>query len=400
MDQILRYCIGIDVDKKEFKVNFRSLNSAGIQKVVGSRTFSNTQKGFGEFLVWIAKNRKKPEVQLVLTMEATGVYHENLAWYFHERGFRINIVLALKAKRYFQSLGLRSKNDQSDAQGLAMMGLQQELDLWEPASVDLIKLRSLTRQYESIQQAKNSFENQIEAVSYSAVSDPLVSKSLKSIIKNLDSELEKIHKQICKTIKENAILSSKWKLMEPIKGLGMLTFAVVVAETNGFALFKNIRQLTRYSGYDVIENQSGTRVGKTKISKKGNAHIRRAMFMPAFNVVRFKEGSFPDLYERVFDKTKLKMKGYVAVQRKLLCLMYTLWKKDEKYISNKKNDTSKEKEPEGPLSGRVAKATQSNDSQKNSSPAVHRATLDGPSGELPPSDPLSGKTKILEKSYS
>jgi hypothetical protein len=80
--------------------------------------------------------------------------------------------------------------------------------------------------------------------------------------------------------------------------------------------------------------------------------------------------------------------------------MYTLWKRDEKYISTKKNDTSKEKEPEGPLSGRVAKATQSNGSQKNSSPAVHRATLDGPSGELPPSDPLSGKTKILEKSYS
>jgi transposase len=400
MENILRYCIGIDVDKLEFKVNFRSLNSTGYQKVIASRTFSNSKKGFGEFDVWIAKNRKDPDVWLVLTMEATGVYHENLAWYFHGKGFNINIVLPLKAKRYFQSLGLRSKNDQIDAQGLATMGLQQELDLWNPGSIDFIRLRSLTRQYEAIQTAKTNFNNQLEAVLFSAVSDPMVSKSLKSILKNLDSELEKLKNQIHKTIKDNELLSSKWALMEPIKGLGILTFAVVVAETGGFELFKNIKQLTSYCGYDVIENQSGTRVGKTKISKKGNAHIRRAMFMPAFNVVRFKEGSFPDLYERVFDKTKLKMKGYVAVQRKLLCLMYTLWKRDEKYISNKKNDTSKEKEPEGPLSGRVAKATQSNDSQKNSSPAVHRATLDRPSGELPPSDPLSGKTKILEKSYS
>jgi transposase len=278
--------------------------------------------------------------------------------------------------------------------------LQQELDLWNPGSKDFIRLRSLTRQYEAIQTAKTNFNNQLEAVLFSAVSDPLVSKSLKSILKNLDSELEKLKNQIHKTIKDNKLLSSKWALMEPIRGLGMLTFAVVVAETGGFELFSNIKQLTSYCGYDVIENQSGTRVGKTKISKKGNAHIRRAMFMPAFNVVRFKEGSFPDLYERVFDKTKLKMKGYVAVQRKLLCLMYTLWKRDEKYISTNINGTSKEKEPEGPLSGRVAKATQSNGSQKNSSPAVHRATLDGPSGELPPSDPLSGKTKILEKSYS
>lgn len=400
MEKILRYCIGIDVDKMEFKVNFRSLNSTGYQKVIASRTFSNSKKGFGEFDVWIAKNRKDPDAWLVLTMEATGVYHETLAWYFHDKGFNINIVLALKAKRYFQSLGLRSKNDQIDAQGLATMGLQQELDLWNPGSKDFIRLRSLTRQYEAIQTAKTNFSNQLEAVLFSAVSDPLVSKSLKSILKNLDSELEKLKNQIHKTIKDNKLLSSKWALMEPIKGLGILTFAVVVAETGGFELFSNIKQITSYCGYDVIENQSGTRVGKTKISKKGNAHIRRAMFMPAFNVVRFKEASFSELYERVFDKTKLKMKGYVAVQRKLLCLMYTLWKRDEKYISTKKNDTSKEKEPEGPLSGRVAKATQSNGSQKNSSPAVHRATLDGPSGELPPSDPLSGKTKILEKSYS
>jgi transposase len=400
MDEILRYCIGIDVDKKEFKVNFRSLNSTGNQKVVGSRTFSNTAKGFAEFEFWIAKNRKHPDVHLILTMEATGVYHENLAWYFHDRGFNINIVLALKAKRYFQSLGLRSKNDQIDAQGLAMMGLQQELDLWKPGSVDLIRLRSLTRQYESVYKAKNSFRNQLEAVSHAAVSDPLVSKSLKSILKNLDSELEKLHKQICKTVKESEFLLAKWKLMAPIKGLGMLTFAVVVAETGGFALFSSIRQLTRYAGYDVVENQSGTRVGKTKISKKGNAHIRRAMFMPAFNVVRLKEGIFPALYERVYETTKLKMKGYVAVQRKLLCLMYTLWKREEVYNSPNKNEPSKKEEPEGPLSGRVAKATQNPQAKKGSSPAVLGATLDGPSGKVSPSGPLSGKTKILEKSYA
>jgi transposase len=399
MEKILRYCIGIDVDKKEFKVNFRSLDSTGNQKTIASRTFSNTKKGFGEFEVWIAKNRKEPDAWLVLTMEATGVYHENLAWYFHGKGFNINIVLALKAKRYLQSLGQRSKNDQIDAQGLATMGLQQQLDLWNPGSVDLLKLRSLTRQYEAIQTAKNSFANQLEAVVFSAVSDPLVSKSLKSIIKNLNSELERLENQIYKTIKENAFLASKWALMEPIKGLGMLTFAVIVAETGGFALFKNIKQLTCYSGYDVVENQSGNRVGKTRISKKGNAHIRRAMFMPAFNVVRYKEANFAELYERVFDRTKQSMKGYVAVQRKLLCLMYTLWKRDERYQSKKKDEPSKKEEPEVPLSGRVAKANQNQGLQKNSSPAVHRATLDGPSGKLSPSGPLSGKTKILEKSY-
>jgi len=408
MEKTLRYCIGIDVDKKEFKVNLRSLDSSGKQKTLASRTFSNSKKGFSEFEIWIAKNRKDSQPALSITMEATGVYHENLAWYLHGKEFKINIVLALKAKRYLQSLGHRSKNDQIDAQGLATMGLEQQLDVWMPGSVDLLRLRSLTRQYEAIQTAKNSFSNQLEAVSHSAVSDPLVSKSLNSIIKKMDAELEKLKIQICNVVDKNADLSHKWSLMEPIKGLGKLTFAVIVAETGGFTLFKNIKQLVCYSGYDVVENQSGKRVGKTKISKKGNAHIRRAMFLPAFNLVRLKEGVFPDLFERVFEKTKIKMKGYVAVQRKLLCLMYTLWKTDQSYICKTNDEHSREEEAEDPLSGispRGAKIQSIKDSEeqtnvKKSSPAVHRATQDGLSGKLSTASPLSGNAKILEKSYS
>lgn len=408
MEKILRYCIGTDVDKKEFKANFRYLDSSGKQKTLASRTFSNSKKGFSEFEIWIAKNRKEPQAPLTITMEATGVYHENLAWHMHGKGFIINIVLALKAKRYLQSLGLRSKNDKIDAQGLATMGLEQQLDIWQPGSTDLLRLRSLTRQHEAIQIAKTNFANQLEAVSHSAVSDPLVSKSLESILKKMDTELEKLKIQIFNVVDNNEELSHKWSLMESIKGFGKLTFAVVVAETGGFALFKNIKQLVCYSGYDVVENQSGSKVGKTRISKKGNAHIRRAMFMPAFNVVRFEEGRFGEMFERVFEKTKIKMKGYVAVQRKLLCLMYTLWKTDIAYSRQTNTGHSREKEIEDPLSGIAPQGAKNHSigianfevETKKSSPTVRRATLDGLSGEFSTVSPLSGKAKIMEKSNS
>jgi hypothetical protein len=100
---------------------------------------------------------------------------------------------------------------------------------------------------------------------------------------------------------------------------------------NGFQLFSSAAQLTSYCGYDVVENQSGKRKGKTRISKKGNAHIRKALHFPALNVVRFKTGTFPDLFERILDRTRIPMKGYVAVQRKLLCLIFTLWKKEQAF---------------------------------------------------------------------
>ena len=113
-----------------------------------------------------------------------------------------------------------------------------------------------------------------------------------------------------------------------------MTAAVIIAETNGFCLFKNSKQLISYSGYDVVENQSGKRHGRTKISKKGNSRIRRILFMPAFNVVKYKVPPFYQLYERTLTKHNIKMKSYVAVQKKLLTTIYALWKKNEYFIEN------------------------------------------------------------------
>ena len=55
------------------------------------------------------------------------------------------------------------------------------------------------------------------------------------------------------------------------------------------------------------------------------------MFMSSLQVVAYEERPFVELYDRVYERSKIKMKGYVAVQRKLLTLIYALWKKDEKY---------------------------------------------------------------------
>src|SRR5690606_2150981 len=128
-----------------------------------------------------------------------------------------------------------------------------------------------------------------------------------------------------------------------IKGVGLKTIAVLLAETNAFATFENQGQLVSYSGYDIVENQSGQKSGKTRMSKKGNAHIRRAMHMPAFGVVRNKVTPFISLYERLRGRGKTKMQAYVAVQRRLLILIWALWRKDEVYdpsFGQKQDDTS------------------------------------------------------------
>jgi len=116
-----------------------------------------------------------------------------------------------------------------------------------------------------------------------------------------------------------------------------MTVAVVIAETNGFSWFTSRRQVVKYSGYDVVEDQSGKRRGKTKISKKGNAHIRRALYFPAINLATYNVKPFVDKYERIFERSRIKMKGYTALQKDLLLMLFTLWKKDQKFDPNYQN---------------------------------------------------------------
>lgn len=331
METALKYSVGFDCSKEEF-VGAISLANIGQPCVVkGTRKFPNTIKGFVDCDFWISKH-KKADVPVVITMEATGNYHENMAFFFYEKGYHVSVVLPNKAKKYLQSIGLKSKNDSIDAKGLAQMGAEQHLSRWQPFSKIIYELRTLTRYHEQLVSNRTQLMNQLSSMEYGMYQIDVVKNQLKELIFVVNEQLVQIKKRIEELVRKDEKLSERFDKILVIKGVGLLTLATVVAETNGFELFENERQLTSYAGYDVVENQSGKRTGKTRISKKGNSHLRRIMQMPALNVVRFKEETFVNIYVRIMSRTNIKMKAYVAIQRKLLCLIYTLWKKNDVYI--------------------------------------------------------------------
>jgi transposase len=297
----LKYSVGIDIAKLDFKACISVINSS--QKVIvrSTKTFNNTQKGFEEFEQWVSKN-KKEDLPLYFLMEATGIYHEQLAWFLHYKGYNVTIILPNKAKKYLQSLGLKSKNDKIDAKGLAQMCAEQSLPLWSPISKNIYKLRSLTRLHEDLTLQKTASISRFKGLEYTMYELKEVKKITEKMLKVLEKELDNIEKLIKQTIDEDTVLKSKYEKISIIKGVGLMTFAVVVAETNGFELFSSIAQLTSYAGYDVTERQSGTIKGKTRISKKGNTHLRRVLHMPAFNVVKY-EPIFKKFFDNVYTNT-------------------------------------------------------------------------------------------------
>lgn len=330
MEQLIKYAIGVDMAKDKFDVCLMSVDTRLVTKVKASRKFMNTLAGFKELLLWAGKHCKE-QVAVQLLMEATGVYHEKLAIWLTEQGMEVFVVLPNKARKYMQALGLKTKNDSVDARGLALMCVQHQFDVWRPIGKYNYELRLLTRHYQSTQELKTVFMNQLHALEHSGYTSKKVSKQLKKSIELFEKQVKAVKKDIVDHIQGNEEVKRKVANICLIKGVDVLTVATIIAETNGFELFRNQSQLVSYAGYDVVENQSGNHVGKTRISKKGNSRIRRILHMPALNMVRFKETPFQKLYERVHEKTKIKMKGYVAVQKKLLIVMYTLWKTGRPY---------------------------------------------------------------------
>jgi len=341
---MIKYSVGIDVSKDSLHCCIAVIDQ--LQKVTfkSSRKFPNNNAGFNELLVWVDKHQKQKQLPVVFAMEATGVYYERLALHLFTAGCSLSVLLPNKAKKYLQATGLKSKNDKIDAKGLARMGAEQSLELWQPMGLYFYQLRDLTRQYQSLQEYKTALTNQLHALSYAMFETRLVKKQLMSQIKLFDKQIQELVIAIRKHLQENEQVSKRVNGICKIKGLGPLTVAVVLAETNGFALFDNSRQLVSYSGYDVVENQSGKYKGKTRISKKGNSRIRRALHMPAFNMITYSQAPFVSLYERTLAKHGQKMKSYVAVQKKLLVLIYSLWKSNQDYDPDHGDKHTKEKE--------------------------------------------------------
>ena len=209
----------------------------------------------------------------------------------------------------------------------------------EPPKENLRTIKGLSRERRQLIKTRTELANRKHAQDSSILTDAETTKRTKKLIIQISKQVKEIESQIKEIVRKDKELHEKMKKLQTIDGVSFTNAITVVAETDGFHLIRNARQLVCYAGLDVVSKDSGTSVHtKGKISRKGNKHIRSAMYFPSLTNVRDKK-SHKVFFDRVFQKHFIKMKAYVAVQRKLLILMYTLWKNDTvfdpSYESNK-----------------------------------------------------------------
>ena len=285
---------------------------------------------------WIDKKRE-PSIDLQVNMEATGVYHEEAAYFLYDQGYRLSVIQPAKGKQYAKSLDEKNKTDRIDAAMLARMGLERDLSCWNRPNPALRIIKRLSRERIGLIRDKNALTNQLHALAHAHNTFPDSVERLKERIELAKKQLVLIEQQMRSLTGSELVLSEKLKHVTTIPGVSFVTAATIIAETDGFANIGNRRQLVSYAGLDVVVRTSGTLTWRPRISKRGNAYIRAALYMSAVcSVIHNK--SLKTYFHRLKDNGKPGKTGIVALERKILVLIYTLYKNDTDYQAQEQNE--------------------------------------------------------------
>ncbi|WP_369159161.1 IS110 family transposase [Candidatus Thiodiazotropha sp. LNASS1] len=322
----MKAIIGIDVSKN--KLDCLWLRSIEPRKVK-SKVFPNTPAGHDHLLDWSQKQTGQPLSGLRFVMEATGIYHERLAYGLHEQGGEVAVLNPAQVRDYAKGIAVHTKTDRKDSLVLALYGAKEPLHLWRPEPAEIRKLKELLSRLEALQGDIQRERNRLEKA-LSGISHLEVGHSISTVLKGLEQEQKRLEAMIDEHIDTHPQLKNDQQLLESIPGIGR-TLSRIMMSVYCARDFEHASQMAAYLGVVPIEHQSGSSINKRpRLSKAGSARIRAKLYMPAI-VASLHNPTAKALYERLLARGKCKMSALGAVMRKLVHLCFGVLKHQQVY---------------------------------------------------------------------
>lgn len=268
--------VGIDISKATFDAALL------LGKRVRHAAFSNSEAGFEQLLIWLAKHRPDPAIPLYACMEATGNWGLELADFLHAQGVRVSIVNPARIKAYGDSELARNKTDKLDAALIARFCRAQVPPAWVPAAKHLRELRELVRRCDALKSARVQELNRQKA----GFASPAVARSIAAHIDWLDDQIETVMDEVRHLVAADPELSRNLALVRSITGFGEVSATILLAELPNIADFTP-KALAAFVGLSPGEHSSGTSVRRPgRISRVGTERLRSTLYMCALSAKR------------------------------------------------------------------------------------------------------------------
>jgi transposase len=306
---VRRTSLGIDIAKRSFDAVVLLPNGKPRH-----RKFENNLAGFQALVAWL---QQLGVPQFHACMEATGRYWEALATFLYDQGHAVSVVNPKRIAHFAKSRLARAKTDKVDAGLIAHFCEQEQPGLWSPSAPMYRDLQALLRRRVSLEQIQQQEQNRLGA----GIHPAWVEQSLRQHLEYLAGQLQELEEAIRAHLAAHPELQAQRDLLLTIPGIGETTARWLLAELGDVKRFRGARQAAAYAGLDPRLQESGTWKGKSRLSKQGNALLRKALYLPAVASLRWNP-IIQAFAARLRERGKSAMAVVGAAMRKLVHLAY------------------------------------------------------------------------------
>jgi transposase len=308
---------GIDVSKAVLDVAARR-----DERRLETARFDNDSAGHKALIRWLTKGGRAVRVVL----ESTGTYSLDVALALHRtRGIAVMVANPRAIKQFTGALMQRSKTDLTAAVALRDYAIRMPFVTWQPPAAHVLELRGIARRIAALVVERTREHNRLHALEATTEASPLVCNDIEVNLRHLARRIELLSAQAIALIGAHDDLQTGFELLVSVPGIAAHSAAQLLPELLVLPDTMTVRQWVAHAGLDPRAHQSGTSVDKpARISKVGNAHIRRVLYMPALVAVQHNR-HVRAFFEKLVARGKTPLQAYVAVMRKLLHAIYGMF---------------------------------------------------------------------------
>lgn len=295
--------IGVDVAKAELVISVHG--QAQHQSIANDATSITT---------WLAS--LTPQVHLA--MEFTGKYHGLLAHLAQQAGLHVYVLNARDVHFYAKALGMRGKTDRLDCQVIARYLAEHHASLHEHSFGSTVqrRLHELLCRRAQVAVHQSALRQVLRDL-------PELDAAKKSLQESFKAFLAQVDEQIERLISSDAQLEQGCARLRTVTGIGPQTAALLGALFSRIN-FGNSDALVAYSGLDPRPQDSGTKRGRRRLSKRGPALLRRQIWLVGFAASH--STALKPLYQSLRAKGLSTTAAIVVLARKLLRVAYAVWR--------------------------------------------------------------------------
>lgn len=311
----MMHAIGIDMSKDSFHAAF------GDEEV---RKFANTPEGIEEFMTYM-EDRNFMVTDTRIGVEATGVYHLLFATTLRDHEWDVAVINPLESHRMITQ-GLRTvKTDRLDALKIRTMTMIGKGYLFTDTT-DTLALKALVVERQALVDMRKMTKQRMEVHRLKeAATGVSLHDSGSAVLEVLTEEIAAIEDAMGNYAPDTQ------QLLRSIPGIGKVSAGALVALIGDIHRFPTPEKLVAFIGLDSRVFESGTSIrGKGFISKRGNKYLRHILFNAAF-IARQHNPALGRYHAKKLAEGKHYFSALCAVERKLVHLIYAVWKRGTPY---------------------------------------------------------------------